>query len=251
MSFYNDLTGEFTHRGGKVTWKFPCLMRSINNPKFEMNIIGNKQQLTSGYLTQTYHDKIYPLCNVRISFIKDGILKNPYQVVTEYSTDTVVEITDTDKNGYYTACLENGDYIVRIGGNTSPKQVYRMHVDNGISEYYKTYSQGLIQSRYEDVLKFYGTNELYIHGLLLDEYRNPAKDSILIISKDKELFAYIKIKDNGKYGFFLPEGIYTVKVKGPRQSIQVFENIVLDNSHGFMNQLNLKYGLIIENADET
>lgn len=248
---YKDSTGEFTHRGGKVTWRLPCLMRTPKNPRFEMNIIGNKQSLTSGYLTQTYHDKVYPLCNVRISFIKDDMLTNPYQVVTESSLNTVVEITDTDMNGYYTACLENGDYIVRIGGGTSPKQVYRLHVDNGVNEYYKTYNYGLIQSRYEDILKFYGTDELYIHGLLLDEYRNPAINSTLIISQGTELFAYIKIKKDGKYGFFLPKGIYTVKVKGPRQSIQVFENIVLDDNQGFMNQLNLKYNLKIGNADET
>ena len=93
--------------------------------------------------------------------------------------------------------------------------------------------------------------ELYIHGLLLDEYRNPAINSTLIISQETELFAYIKIKKDGKYGFFLPKGIYTVKVKGPRQSIQVFENIVLDDNQGFMNQLNLKYNLKIGNADET
>ena len=37
----------------------------------------------------------------------------------------------------------------------------------------------------------------------------------------------LKYKQDGKYGLFLPKGTYTVKVKGPRQSIQVFENIIL------------------------
>lgn len=164
-----------------------------------------------------------PIPNVRISFIKDYVVTDKSQL--NYNGNRIVLDYDiTDDNGEYVVFVPPGIYTIRIDGGKYAEYFTNQVIKNGLQHEFYITIDGLIKSKHEDVIELCDYEEKIITGLIIDQNEKPLLGAEIIISKGKEVITYIKTDNEGKYQFAIKEGVYDIRLRGPKQSVKIIKN---------------------------
>lgn len=186
--------------------------------------------------------------NVKVTFLRDYVVqeKNEYQ----YSANkVVVDYCITNSNGEYNVFLEPGIYTIKIEGGIYNKLFLNQQIDSGLkNEYYFNINNSLIKSKYEDIIEFSGTDKKTIYGTIINELNRPVENAEIIITLNNEVVSYVKTDKDGKYFFTLDNGIYDIRIRGPKYPVKIIKNYYFENGKGFIKPLIEQYG-ILSNAN--
>lgn len=204
----------------------------INNCKYNKNIenIPNTK-LTFYKVTDTYDSKD----KKNINYIYEDTTEYVNTIIYNDSPNNIVyDYCFSDKNGNYTAYLEPGTYKIRV--ETAFKHYFmNITITEGLTNYYEYPTAAHIKQKIDDTILLYGTNKILITGCLFDEYNQPYPGQI-IISQNNKLIAFINSED-GNYNFLLNYGIYDVRIRSERQSVQVYYDYEFAPGKGFFTNL--------------
>ena len=250
-----------TSYGRKVHKYIPVIFENTLNTS--INIESTSKKIPSVITGNLYDDnhKQADLSNIKVSFIR---MSNTYLSKEAINTSKIIyedeaEIKEsiilndapnnivydycyTDQNGKYTVFLESGEYKVRLDlANKSEYVNFTVSEDEGLYNYYEYATDAYIKKKIDDTIQLYGTDKVQITGCLFNEYNKPYEGEI-IISQDDRLIARIKTDLDGNYTFLLQYGIYDIRLRSPRQSVQIFYNFHFERDKGFFTEL-LKHNI--------
>jgi len=174
------------------------------------------------------------LAGVKVSFIKDYIVTDK-NINQKGAVQIVVDYCITDINGQYMVFIEPGIYTIRIDGGQAPQIFTNQEVTMGLqNQYYYLIDKGLIQKKYSDVIEFNGITKKLVYGEMISQNKRPLIDTEIVISQNDVIVAYIKTDKSGKYNFAIDNGIYDVRIRGPKQPIKIMKDFNFEDGKGFM-----------------
>jgi protocatechuate 3,4-dioxygenase beta subunit len=190
--------------------------RSVNIDKL------NQYTLTPviGTITENVNGEEIPIPNVRVSFIKDFVVINNTQL-NYNGNKTVVDYDMTDEDGEYVVFIEPGTYTIRIDGGKYAEYFTNQVITEGLKNEFYVTIDGLIQHKCEDIIELCNFEEKIVTGFMIDQNEKPLANAEIIITKDKEIITYCKTDNDGKYQFAIKEGIYNIRLRGPKQSVKI------------------------------
>lgn len=247
--------------GHTIKNNFPVMLESSIDDSINIIKVGEKvPKIVKGHIINTCLDKNdHPVSKVKLSFIRmnnnffsaEAVDTNAliYESDAELRENTILNDTPnniiydycyTDNNGNYIAYLEPGEYKARVD---SPHQYYYFNfsVDDGLYNYYEYALNANIKKKIDDTIQIYGTDKVQITGCLFNEYNQPFIGEI-VISQNNNLIMRIKTKSDGKYNFLLNYGTYDIRLRSPKQSVQIFYNFKFKKNKGFFTEL-LKHNI--------
>ena len=240
--------------GKNINKQIPAIFENINDESINIIKINNNDKVTQGKLINSckYSNNIENIPNTKLTFYKVTDTYNSkdkksinyiYEDSTEYynaimyndsPNNIVYDYCFSDKNGNYTAYLESGTYKIRV--ETAYKHYFmNIEVAKGLTNYYEYVTAAHIKEKIDDTTLLYGTDKIFISGCLFDEYNNPYPGQI-IISQNNKLIVFINSKD-GNYNFLLNYGIYDVRIRSERQSVQIYYDYEFIPGKGFFTNL--------------
>lgn len=190
-----------------------------------------KTKLTFYKITDTYLSKE----KRSINYVYDDTTEYyDTTIYTDSPNNIIYDYCFTDECGNYTAYLETGIYRLRV---ETPFRHYftNFEVENGLTNFYEYATDASIKQKIDDTILLYGTNKIQIVGCLFDEYNNPSAGQI-IVSQNNKLVVFINSSD-GNYKFLLNYGTYDVRLRSPRQSVQVYYDYKFEPGKGFFTNL--------------
>ena len=227
------LHGTFINKGGSITKELLGLFTNSSDTSTDMHTIGTKLSANTGTLIERTDNTDMPMSHVRISFIKDDTTDKCQNTYT--SVKTVYDYCITDEHGNYTVFLEPGTYTIRIDGGKFSRTLPNQIIEDGlINQYYDTLTHCNIMKRLENTIYFYGSDKRIVYGKLVDEYNEPINDATIIVSQGSEIITFFKTKEDGKYFFCLDNGVYDIRLRSKKQSIQIIKNYKFDDTVGFL-----------------
>lgn len=183
-------------------------------------------------LTGVLQNKEKTYVNTKIEFLSMNQINSSFGNV-------VSEVCYTDKGGRYTSYITPGLYNIDIFVNNQKITKRNITIKNGLKFEYFLEVKGLIYKKYKDTVSFCGSDYKMIYGQLIDNKKTPVdKSEMIILDKNKKLVTYVKTDDDGRYKFALKNGEYIVKIRAKDSPIKS-TNVILDDLHGFQEQLGM------------
>lgn len=242
--------------GKKVHKYIPVIFENTLNTSINIESVNKTiPPIITGNLSDENH-KHSDLSNIKVSFIR---MSNTYLskeaintskiiyedeaeikesiIINDAPNNIVYDYCYTDSDGKYTVFLESGEYKVRLDlANKSEYINFSVAENEGLYNYYEYATDAYIKKKIDDTIQLYGTDKIQITGCLFNEYNKPYEGEI-IISQDDKLIARIKTDSSGNYTFLLKYGIYDIRLRSPRQSVQIFYNFHFTEGKGFFTEL--------------
>ena len=209
-----------------VNNNIPVLFEATNNTSISIIQVGTLNQPTKGILYDGCQICWAPVPNTRLTFMKNINIDSPNNIVYDWAISNV--------DGSYYAYLEPGDYKVRVDSN-GKRCFFNRHIALGIEEYYETVERACIKKKIYDTIQLYGTDKVLVTGCLYNEYNKPTNGQI-VISKGNQLITFINTK-TGEYNFLLEYGIYDIRLRSDKQSVQIISNFEFNEQDGFFHKL--------------
>lgn len=190
------------------------------------------------------------LAGVKVSFIKDYIVTDQ-SINQKGAVQIIIDYCITDTNGQYIVFIEPGIYTIRIDGGQAPQIFTNQEITTGLqNQYYYLIDKGLIQKKYSDIIEFSGTTKRLIYGEMINQSKQPLINSEIIISQNNVVISYIKTDNNGKYFFAIDNGIYDVRIRGPKQPVKIIKNFNFEDGKGFMKVISEQFNLFKVNCND-
>lgn len=193
-------------------------------------------------IEEKINNQIFPIQNIKITFVKDDVIYENNNLISNGSK-RIVDTCITNSEGKYFAFVEDGIYTIKVEGGKYNKTFYNKQIINGIKEHFYTI-RSLIQKREINTLSLVGTNDKLIQGIMVDEHKKPIENAEIIISQVvdniENLVMYCKTNNEGKYEFALPLGVYNVRLRSPKHSVVIVNNLNFEEGHDFVSILNEK-----------
>ena len=220
------LQGSLYSRGKKICNNIQSIFENSSDESINIIQVGSSFKETTGHIYDSCPNGPHDVSKTKLSFMKNSHTESPYNYVYDYCY--------TDKNGKYTVYLEPGEYKVRV--ETANRHFfYNQSITEGLNEYYSYVTDGVIKSKIEDTIQFYGTEQSQVVGRLFSEYNLPIAGQI-VISQNNKLVVFVNSID-GNYNFLIDYGIYDVRLRASNRSVIIFHNFEYIKGKGFFTEL--------------
>lgn len=229
----------------------PNIKLNIDNEILE-DINSNKIYSVSGILSNNINGQDTPLSNIYIYFLKDIISDfNDFSQREHMEIMKIYPIYDyciTNENGEYNVFLEPGIYNIKIQNGIYSEFIYNQEILDGLNhQRYLVPQNFTISNKHDDIIEINNSHYKIISGIMYDQYNKPLSDAEIIISKNNEVYAYIKTGKDGKYSFLLLNDIYDVRIRHRKYPIKIIKNFNFGNGNGFMTELKKSYNWFRKN----
>lgn len=212
-------------------------------PPQEIKIEGEKTKGLTGRITRLIGYIFVPVVNARIEAYKNGIL---------------YDYTKTDNDGTYVLYLENGIYDIKIEGQAYFRTIKNYEVTNGIKEYRELIVNGQIKRKIYDTVEFNlfdintkmplnDTGKRLINGRIIDQHGKPVEGAEIIVADSdglRDIAAFVKTDEDGRYSFVLERETYDVIIRSPRHHAKIIRNYTFEQDKGFMYNLVNQYSIL-------
>lgn len=166
---------------------------------------------------------------------------------------------DMSLEGNYYLYLESGTYDIKIESESYNRTIKDYSVNDGVKLYRKLFKSGQIKNKYPEdeaflentavhnVVTFQSfledngveidLKEALVTGTIRDQYNLPVNDAELIIadSKTKEVKAFVKTKQNGRFSFVLGLGKYDIILRSPKYNAKIVRGYDFESfENGFL-----------------
>lgn len=228
-----EFSGFFVNTGGSIQKSILGIFSNVSTTSHNVVLIGKKCIATTGYITDTYDGESIPVAGAKVSFIKDYTVPDKQKSV--YTGNKIIyDYAITDKQGKYIVFLEPGTYTVRVDCSKYPEYYVNKVIDNGLNnQYYHSINYCLISKRLDDTLYFLGDDRRIVYGTMTNEYGKPVADASIVITSGEDIITFVKTDKAGKYRFCIGNGTYDIRIRSKLQSVNIINNFVFDDSHGF------------------
>lgn len=164
-------------------------------------------------LYEVSNNKNIPIPGAKISFIKSN-------------TNFIMDICYTNNQGEYLAYIPDGIYDILIESGKYSKKFTNKQIINALNNVFFYEDYDIIKKAIGNTLIPIKSKCKIIRGQIIDNLGYPLPDAEIIISNTNgEVMVYYKTNENGEYRFSLPEGIYDIRIRGPKHPVKIISGI--------------------------